>query len=104
MVDKITREELGWQNGGNVEFGPGNSYNLLEIDVDALTGGVTLKKATNGLLLGGPNQWVYCDSSMQNQRVIEITSVVGPLLLFNPWRADCRYDPVRTYLLNPLFL
>ena len=84
MVDKITREELGWQNGGNVEFGPGNSYNLLEIDVDALTGGVTLKKATNGLLLGGPSQWVYCDSSMQNQRVIEITSVVGPLPPFNP--------------------
>jgi hypothetical protein len=83
-VDAITREELGWQNSGKVEFGPGNVFNLLEIDVDALTGEVTLEKATNGQLLGGPDQWVNCDSGIQNQQVIEIMSVVGQSPPINP--------------------
>ncbi|MDD5289371.1 MAG: hypothetical protein PHY28_09720 [Dehalococcoidales bacterium] len=76
MVDEITREDLGWQSGENVEFGPGNTYNLLEVDIDALTGEVTSKKATNGMLLGGPSQWVNCDSTMQNPQPIEVVSVL----------------------------
>jgi hypothetical protein len=67
MLDKVTREELGWVEGPNVQFYPGDShfaedgsYNLLMIILDANTGEVVKQTATNGLVPGYPSFWVTC--------------------------------------------
>ena len=61
--DKVTREQLGWQPGENVQFDPDpeNTYGLLDIEIDPITAEIILKKATNGFLLGGPYSYPQCD-------------------------------------------
>lgn len=84
-VDNVTSEQTGWQRGPNVEFGPASTYNLLEVDIDALSGRVLQEKASNGFLLGGPDQWITsmeCGSARTDQQFV-VTSV-GPIPPYNP--------------------
>jgi len=76
-VNNVTKEELGWHTSSNVDFGAGDSYNLLDIEIDPATGKVTLKKATNGQLIGGPGLWVDCAALPQN--AVEVISIQGPI-------------------------
>lgn len=77
IVNNVTKEELGWHTSSNVDFGAGDSYNLLDIEIDPTTGKVTLKKATNGQLIVGPGLWVDCAALPQN--AVEVISIQGPI-------------------------
>jgi len=50
----VTRDALGWQESHDVLLGPEDSYKTVLINVDAVTGHILTKMATNGPFLGGP--------------------------------------------------
>jgi hypothetical protein len=50
----VTRDALGWQESHHVLLGPEDSYSKVLIDVDAVTGDILLKMATNAPSTGGP--------------------------------------------------
>lgn len=61
VADNVTAAELAWQRGQTIMLDPAHTYNLLVIRVDAATGQVTQRRATNGTLLGGPGMFPNCD-------------------------------------------
>lgn len=57
----ISKDELGWPEALTNEYEnnilPNGTFTLLTFDIDRKTGAVLLRRASDGVLLGGPGIW-----------------------------------------------